>query len=196
MLDGRWTVDTLLRSGETVEQMEPQILEALASRPSRMVLQIGINECAPRPLSVRERETLGRLRPLLVRGLIIRVIHRFRPNIIRARRLQQSTPLPRFVEAATRVVGAAARVNCRVLILPITTVTAAAEHRTPFTNREVGRYNAALAALASRDATFASQEQLFGAASADELCATPETVHLCGTAHQRIAELVAAWVAR
>ena len=194
MMRGRWTVDTLLRSGETIEQMEADILAALAARPSRMVLQVGINECAPRPLSVRERAALGRLRPMLLRGLIIRVLHRYRPTIIRLRRLQQFTPLPRFTGAVTRILAAAHRVECPVLMLPITTVTAVAEQRTPFTNREVASYNAALATLAGGTAVFASQQELFAGAPADDLCAAPETVHLSGSAHQRIAEFVTAWV--
>ena len=194
MMQGRWIIDTLLRSGETIEQMEADILAALAARPSRLVLQVGINECAPRPLGARERDALGRLRPLLLRGLIIRMLHRYRPQIIRARRLQQFTPLPRFVDAVTRILAAARRVDCRVLILPITTVTAVAERRTPFTNREVARYNEALRISAGNTAAFASQHELFADAPADDLCATPETVHLSGAAHQRIAEFVAAWV--
>ena len=65
MTAGRWSIETLIRSGETIEQMEPDVLAALARRPDRVVMQVGINECAPRPLSVAERERLGPAAPAL-----------------------------------------------------------------------------------------------------------------------------------
>ena len=59
MTAGRWSMETLIKSGETIEQMERDVLAAIARRPDRVVIQVGINECAPRPLSVAERERLG-----------------------------------------------------------------------------------------------------------------------------------------
>lgn len=194
LVAARWSIETLIRSGETIEQMEPQILSALARTPDRFVMQVGINECAPRPLSVRERERLGRLRPARVRGLIIRGLHRFRPQIIRARRLHQFTPLPRFAASVGRVLAAARQAGARTLILPITSVTAVAESRTPFTNREVARYNAALVDAASRDVDVISERELFGDIAPGGLCVTPDSVHLGDAAHQRIAEYVAGWL--
>jgi hypothetical protein len=194
MTPARWNAETLIRSGETIEQMEPDVLAALAMRPERFVLQVGINECAPRPLSVAERERLGRLYPLWLRTLIIRGLHNFRPQIIRARRLHQFTPLPRFVASVGRVLAAAAQAGSATLILPITTVAAVAESRTPFTNREVARYNAGLAGFSGPSVRVISQQELFGASPADELCVTPDSVHLGAAAHQRIAAFIAGWL--
>jgi hypothetical protein len=190
----RGSFETVIKSGETIEQMEPDIATALARQPERLVVQVGINECAPRPLSVSERERLGRLRPARLRGLIIRGLHRFRPQIIRARRLHQFTPLPRFAESISRVLAAARQAGARTLILPITSVTSIAESRTPFTNREVARYNAVLAGVAGPSIDIVSDRDLFGAAGPDELCVTPESVHLSAAAHQRIAEFLAGWL--
>lgn len=194
MVGARWRIETLIKSGETIEQLESQILSALARRPDRFVLQVGINECAPRPLSVRERERLGRLRPARVRALIIRGLHRFRPQIIRARRLHQYTPLPRFAASVGRVLAAARQAGARTLILPITSVTSVAESRTPFTNREVARYNAALADAASADVDVITERELFGDVAPGVLCVTPESVHLGDMAHQRLAEFLAGWL--
>lgn len=191
---GRWSMETLIKSGETIEQMERDVVAALAKRPNRVVIQVGINECAPRPLSVAERERLGRLQPPRLRSLIIRGLHRFRPQIIRARTLHQFTPLPRFVESVRRVLTAAASAGCTALVLPITTVTAVAELRTPFTNREVERYNAGLASLAGSAARVVTQRELFGNSTADELCVTPDSVHLGAAAHERIATFLAEWL--
>jgi len=191
---GRWQLETIVNSGATIEQMEDAVFAALERSPDRVVLQIGINECAPRPLNWHEREWLGRLRPSFLRSLIIRVIHVLRPTIIRARRLQQFTPLPRFVESAGRVVSAAVSRGAAVLILPITEVTPVTEIRTPFTNREIHRYNQGLASLAGPMVRVATQADVFGAAAPDQLCMTPDSVHLGAEAHARVAGYIAAWL--
>lgn len=193
-LGDSWRTDTILRSGATVEEMEADVLAALVAQPDYLVLQVGINECAPRPLGVGERAWLGRLRPLRLRQLLIRVIHHLRPHIIRLRPLQQFTPLPRFVSSVRRIVMQAAAGGTRVLVLPITRVTAEAERRTPFTNREVARYNDALAPLASTLVHVASNEAIFGEAGPDTLCHTPETVHLSAAAHDAISDYILRWL--
>ncbi|OFW15359.1 MAG: hypothetical protein A3F69_02285 [Acidobacteria bacterium RIFCSPLOWO2_12_FULL_66_10] len=190
----QWRVETIVNSGATIEQMEADVMAALARSPDRLVLQIGINECAPRPLNWDERERLGRLRPLPLRDFIIRMIHLLRPTIIRARRLQQFTPLPRFVASAGRVVSAAVSKGIPVLILPITGVTPVAEIRTPYTNREIRRYNEGLAGLAAPLVHVVTEPELFGEATGGQLCVTPESVHLGADAHARIAEFIAAWL--
>lgn len=191
---GRWQLDTIVNSGATIEQMEDAVLTAIGRSPDRVVLQIGINECAPRPLNWSERERLGRLRPAWLRQLIVRIIHRLRPTIIRARRLQQFTPLPRFVASAGRVVAAAVARGAPVLILPITEVTPVAEIRTPFTNREIRRYNEGLASLIGPMVRVATQAEVFGAVAADQLCITPDSVHLGAAAHARVAAFIAGWL--
>jgi lysophospholipase L1-like esterase len=190
----RWRFEHIVNSGATIEQMEADVTAALGRSPDRLILQIGINECAPRPLNWEERERLGRLRPLALRNLAIRIIHLLRPTIIRVRPLQQFTPLPRFVASTRRVVSAAAAKGIPVLILPITRVTAAAEVRTPYTNREIRRYNDGLATLDAPLVRIVTEPELFGAATADELCVTPDSVHLGAAAHARIAEFIAAWL--
>jgi len=192
--DGRWRLDTIVTSGATIEQMEADVLAALARLPQRLVLQVGINECAPRPLNWPERERLGRVRPAALRMLIVRFIHLLRPAIIRTRRLQQFTPLPRFVASVRRVVSAAASSGIPVLVLPITEVTPVAEVRTPFTNREIRRYNEGLAQLAAPSVRVSTQREVFGEADAAQLCVTPESVHLGADAHERLAEFIAAWL--
>src|SRR5206468_2107531 len=123
---GSWQVITIIRSGATVEEMELEIVEALRGCPDALVLQVGINECAPRPLGVAGRARLGRLRPQWLRDRLIGVVHRFRPQIIRARPLAQFTTLDRFEASVSRVVRAARDAGAAVLLLPITQVTATA----------------------------------------------------------------------
>lgn len=188
-------VETIIRGGETIAQIEPVAITALGRNPDYLVLQVGINECAPRPLSVSERARLGRLRPAWLQRQIIRVIHRFRPQIIRARALNQVVPLADFVATVQRVVDRAAAAGTRVLILPITTVAAEAEGRTPFTNREARRYNDALRAFASATVRVPSQVEVFGSDDALPIVASPDTVHLSAAAHRTLASFIAGWLA-
>lgn len=191
---GRAEIETIIGSGETIHQLESAASKALAKPHDFVILQVGINECAPRPLSVSERARLGALRPAWLQRQIIRAIHRFRPQIIRARRLHQFMPLPEFQSAVQRVVSAAQSAGARVLILPITTVTPIAEQRTPFTNREVSRYNEALQRLGSPAIHVPTQREIFRSDDAASIVANPETVHLAEAAHGVIANYVAAWL--
>jgi hypothetical protein len=189
-----WQVATIVHSGKTVEEMEPEILEALGKGPSAIVLQVGINECAPRPLGPSGRRRLGALRPVWLRTAIIGAIHRWRPHIIRLRPLAQFTPLDRFAASVGRIVEAARPFGVRMLILPITAVTPAAEARTPFTNREVARYNDALRAVAGQTGTWVDTATLLPTLTPIDYCHEPETVHWSAAAHARVAEFIVAWL--
>src|SRR2546422_2423866 len=63
-LNDQWRVVKIIRGGQTVDQFEPEIVTALEeTAPRALILQVGINECGPRPLKRQERERLGRVRP-------------------------------------------------------------------------------------------------------------------------------------
>ena len=187
---GAASVETIIGSGETIAQMETRIVESLARRPDWLILQVGINECAPRPLSVAERARLGALQPQWLQWRIVRLIHHLRPWIIRMRTLQQFMPLPDFLSSVRRVLAAAEAHGVRVIVLPITTVTSVAERRTPFTNREVARYNAALAGMAGHNVRVITQQDIFGSDDAAAVVASPDTVHLSLSAHERLADFL------
>jgi lysophospholipase L1-like esterase len=195
LLPSAWRVTTIIRSGATIEEMESEIITALAARPAAVVLQVGINECAPRPLGAAGRRRLGRLRPVWLRNRIIGVLHRWRPEIIRRRSLAQMTPLDRFQASVGRVTDAARRAGSRMMILPITEVTDAAERRTPFTNREVARYNRVLQALAGDGVTWVDTPTLLPGLTPAAYCWSPETVHWNEAAHERIARFLYGWIA-
>ncbi len=184
---------TIIRSGATIDEIEPAIAEALAARPDAVILQVGINECAPRPLGPRGRRRLGTLRPLWARRLIIRALHLWRPQIIRVRPLAQLTPLDCFAASIARVVDGVRRAGSRLLILPITEVTPVAERRTPFTNREVGRYNSVLRAAASDRVRWVEVAELLPGLTPADYCHTPDTVHWSPAAHERVAQFLDEW---
>ena len=195
-VNGSWNVETMVRSGATVDEIEPEAAAWVHDHSlSAMVVQVGINDCAPRPLSRSERRRLGELRPLWLRQRIIGVLHRWRPYIIKGRPLAQFTPLDRFTASVGRIVTAARGAGAAVLLLPITRVTSAAERRTPYTNREIERYNGALHAMAQGRVTWVDEATLLGGLTPLEFCATPDTVHLSAGAHRRVADFIVSWLA-
>jgi len=195
-LNGSWRVEAIVRSGATVEEIEPEVTAWLGTNPPEaLVVQVGINDCAPRPLSRSQRRRLGELRPEWLRQRIIGTLHRWRPYIIRVRPLAQFTPLDRFGESVARIVAAARGIGAAVLVLPITRVTHVAERRTPYTNREVARFNGALHALVQERVTCVDETTLLRGLTPMEFCAAPDTVHLSGRAHKCVADFIVQWLA-
>src|SRR6266487_865052 len=194
-LDAQWRVVKIIKGGQTVDQFESEIVTALDEIvPRAVILQVGVNECGPRPLKRRERERLGKVRPAWLRSLLIRAIHEFRPQIIRARGPNQFTSLPVFTESVRRIVKKAVSLHCPVLILPIMHVSRIAEVRQPFFNREIDRYNEILRSMKDRAVVYVEEPELFMNKKAEDLCVSPESVHLNAWAHERLTEFVADWV--
>ena len=196
-LSDRWRVVRIIRGGETVDQLEPEILATLEkTAPRAVILQVGINEFGPGPLNRKERERLGGVRPRWLRSLLIRGIHHFRPQIIRARGPNQFTPVALFAESVQRIIAKALSLRCAVLILPITQVSATAEIRQPFFNREIERYNEVLRTFQGNGVVYLEQQELLGNNMPEAFCFSPESVHLNGRAHETIAACVTDWLDR
>lgn len=190
-------VRSILRSGATIDDFEMEIVETITTyQPDALVLQVGINECAPRPLGRRGRARLSRLRWNWLRARIIQFLHDYRPQIIRLRGIRQFTPLADFESSVRRVVERALEHGSRVLILPITRLTATAEIRTPFANQEIARYNRVLRACNGEHVRFVAEDELFDGQQPDDYCADPTTVHLCGAAHVAMSRFIHDWVLR
>lgn len=194
-LGRQWAVYRIIRSGKTIDEFESEVVTGLNEiEPQALVLQVGINECAPRPLRRSERDRLERLRLRLLKSLIIRCIHQFRPQIIRFRGLNQLTELAVFAECVKGIVAICASLRCPVIILPIMSVTSATEARQPMINREIGRYAEMLKSLNSRSVFYLEQRKLFGDRGPNDFCITQESVHLNSWAHEQIASHVANWL--
>lgn len=175
----QWDIHTIVRGGQTIDEFVSEVVAGLNEIvPQALVLQIGINECAPRPLRRRERDRLGRLRPRWFQALIIQCIHQFRPQIIRLRGLNQFTQLAVFAKCVEGIVATCASLRCPVIILPIMSVTSAAEARQPMINREIDRYADMLRSLNSCSVSYLEQCKLFGGSGPNDFCITQESVHL------------------
>src|SRR5205809_916572 len=83
------------------------------------------------------------------------------------------TTLDRFAASVSRIARAAREAGVRVLLLPITDVTMTAEMRTPFTNREIARYNRALQAAAVDGVAWIDAAALFPNQTPDAYCHAP-----------------------
>lgn len=196
-LDDHWRVVKIIKGGQTVDQFEPEIVTALEKTvPRALILQVGVNECGPRPLKRQEREWLGRLQPAWLRSFLIRAIHEFRPQIIRARGPNPFTSVSAFADSVQRIVATAIPLRCAVLILPITRVSPTAEIRQPFFNREIDRYNAILRSIKGNGVVYLEQQELLGKTKPEDFCITPESVHLNGWAHEQLAAHLADWLER
>jgi len=194
-LGDAWKVNAIIKGGATLDEMQSEVLKAICrDLPAGVVLQVGINECAPRPLGRSGRDRLGRLRPIWLRQRIIGLLHKYRPEIIRLRGPKQLTSATDFSRSVADVIAAARGCGAAVLVLPIMRVPASAEVRTPFLNREIARYNARLATLSGSAVRFMSESEIFPSTPPEKFCAGPETVHLDAAAHRRIAQVVVDWV--
>ena len=105
-------------------------------------------------------------------------IHQFRPQIIRLRGLNQFTQLAVFAKCVEGIVATCASLRCPVIILPIMSVTSAAEARQPMINREIDRYADMLRSLNSCSVSYLEQCKLFGGSGPNDFCITQESVHL------------------
>ena len=192
-LQGRWRVETAVRGGVAIDTLFGPAVTALQRlHPAAFVLHIGVNDCAPRPLTVRERALLGRLRPHRVQEKIIDFIHRHRPRIIRWRGAKQFTALPVFLRRAEALVDTARACGAMTIILPITRVPAAAEVRQPFFNREIDRYNDGLRSLGHRlGVRFVEREEFLSGLTPEEAASEPTSVHLNGVVHERLTRFLA-----
>ena len=190
-----WRQVVVIDSGATVEELAPRALDAIrAVSPEAVIVQVGINDCAPRPWSPRQRRWLGRLKPLALRQRIISAIHRWRPQIIRLRPLAQNAPLEKFDAAVGRLVAAARACGATVLLLPIPPIHEVAEARTPFANREIARDATALRRHAGEGVSYVDTETLFHSGDPSTYCITPASVHWNATAHDRAAQYIVTWL--
>jgi lysophospholipase L1-like esterase len=196
-LQDQWRIFTVIKGGQTIDEFEPGILSLLEDTlPHAVTLQVGVNECGPRPLKRQEREWLGGLRPHLLRSAIIRVLHQFRPYIIRARGPNQFTSIPLFADTVHRIIAKARSLGSSVLLLPITHVSRAAEARQPFFNREIDRYNDTLRSCKENGVSYLDEQLVVGDLRPEQFCITPESVHLNAWAHEKLAACIADWLER
>jgi lysophospholipase L1-like esterase len=189
-----WQVLLRAVDGGRVQDVAREAKRCLETeRPDACVIQVGIVDCAPRPLSERERTWLGRVPVAALQRKLIRLLHVHRARVIAARRLIQWTPLPEFRAAFQDLADACCAAGQPLAVLEILPGTRAVVARNPKLAAQIDAYNAAMRAAAPV-ARFLDAEEQLGGAPVDELAVGPESVHLNQQGHQRIARALEGWL--
>jgi len=189
-----WVVHNHSVDGGTVRDIERAAALALAShRPTAIVIQVGIVDCAPRPLAFWERELLSHVRPDRLRNRIVAFLHEHRAAIIARRRLIQSTPLPEFTQSLERLAERCLSATSHVAALPIFPATSEVLARNPLLRSEIDKYNDAMRRWSERLRFFEVKETV-GETPIESLAATPESVHLNQRGHELVAEALCSWL--
>jgi len=120
--------------------------EVVAYRnPRIVVVQTGIVDCAPRVFSQTERQFIERIRPRLLQRLVLAVVARCRPFLVRLRKNRVYEPLDGFAEACRNVIERARNDGIADLFfLNILTPTAELDARSPGYISNQRAYNDAL----------------------------------------------------
>lgn len=188
-----WRIEKRIASGATVEEIERAANLTLPQlRPDAIVIQLGIVDCTPRPLRSSERRALGRLRPSLLRGLIISLIHRYRGTLIDVRSLIQRTPIEPFRRSFHRLVEQSLLSTRHVAVLPILPATASIRARNRRLDTEIAKYNDAM--RMESHITMPEVADLLQGISMEDLCIAPDSVHLNQGGHELIAQFLERWL--
>ena len=172
--------------GRTARQIAPEL------RPAAVVIQLGIVDCAPRPLRPSERDFLERIRPRLLRTAIVRFLHEYRATVIRYRGLIQRTDIVSFKEHFRRLLEDCLAVTNRVGILPIFPATESILARNPRLAAEIDKYNEAM--RSDPRAVMFDASEVFDGAPIEALSVAPESVHLNQRGHELMASQVERWL--
>jgi len=114
-------------------------------KPEMVVVQVGITDCAPRVFSSTQRSKIERIRPLFLRTILLKLVHRYRRNIIESSRTKVYVPIEEYRETVARLVKLAESDNVRLLVfVKIAVPPAFVENRSPGLQRNVLLYNSVL----------------------------------------------------
>lgn len=140
----RW-VGTGLHVGDVADTLEARLAEE--GEPDEVILQLGIVESCPRPMSESEREWIGNHRSRILRGLVILTCHHFRAPIIRLRKLHQRVDITTWRAKLTRILNRFA--DRPVKLLGIFPTWRKNDRQSPGYQRQIEAYNVVLAELAA-----------------------------------------------
>jgi len=149
--DSTWII---CRTGATVSSLLDNLTEISKFLPDKFfkttVIQVGLSDCAPRPLAVQWRDKLSRLRPLSLRRAIIRFLHRYRPQIQRHIGYHQRTPYKRFRADFDWMLKVTSMLSEKVVVILMPGVRDSLDEHSPGIRYEMDRYNECIVELASR----------------------------------------------
>lgn len=141
----------LSRVGAIVTEFVDQMYQLSEVMPERFfgtaVVQVGLADCAPRPITPHLRNLISHL-PRMFRQPLAKLLHLIRP-VIQKRRYYQRVRLPEFKAAYSKLMFLARQMAGKVIVLSIPPVRDDVERQSPGFQREIARYNEAIMAISS-----------------------------------------------
>jgi len=119
--------------------------ELFQYRPLITVLQVGIVDCAPRVFTPREHRLVNRMGPL--KEPILKFVHVHRRRIIATLPPKVYVSLKEFSTTARKLKGAVLAYGSALVVVNIAPTCPETAHRSPDLERNILRYNKALAAI-------------------------------------------------
>jgi len=140
--DSTWIVS---RTGATTADLAENLLEVRRFIPAKFfntsVIHTGLSDCAPRPLAHYWRNRLSKVRPKRLRRLIIRFLHRFRPQIQKYIGYHQRTSYERFRVEFEDIVKHCVVLSERVIVILMPGVQDQHDEHSPGIRHEEEKYN-------------------------------------------------------
>lgn len=129
-------------AGEPIERkFERYAKEGL--RGDVLILQCGIVDCAPRPISPSLRAAIGKI-PGLLRWPIVRLLHVARPWLLRLGLVWRNTSIERFEAVLSTWLARALNEGMMVCVVNIAPTNSAAERQSPGLSASISAYNACI----------------------------------------------------
>ncbi len=113
------------------------------------VIQLGLSDCAPRPLAIYWRDKLSRLRPSL-RKFVVRLLHKHRPFIQKYIGYYQRTPYTVFREKFDRLLKMTAMLSGETIVILMPPIQDSLSKHSPGIRKEINKYNACMKELSQR----------------------------------------------
>jgi acyl-CoA thioesterase I len=140
-----WKVDLYNRSkgGVTIAELHTLALndhKYFGDVPEIVVIQCGIVDCAPRPISGRMRRLIGRL-PEKFRSPVVAFLHSKRSRILKSGFRWRVTEPPQFREMYTDLLRAASQHGQHMVAVSIAPTTLAMEEHSPGLLSSIVLYN-------------------------------------------------------
>lgn len=109
-----------------------------------LVIQCGIVDCAPRPVSPGVKAGIGRL-PTPLRWAIARLLHYARPLLLKSGLSWRNTEGPQFAEVLEQWIARATKSAERIYVVNIAPPTPSLDRHSPGLASSIDAYNAAIA---------------------------------------------------
>ena len=110
------------------------------------IIQLGLVDCAPRPLAEFGRTVISAL-PSPLKGLAIIIVHKLRPFIIKMTGIKPKTSLKDYCEYLNILMQHTNRLCKTTIVLTITPVLKKLDEHSPHFTEQINKYNAALESI-------------------------------------------------